>query len=297
MWTSRIVDLIRGVGPAPEAGRDGRWASPPRVPAAPIYQPAWEKKVLRREGAFVWTDPGEPEPPWVPVPDPSPLPARSLHAWSLTTDTVLGYDYVWGDAVCHARVFEAPPLDGETSAPPPVVVLGQFTGHEGRALANALVEVAAAAQARFFPDGRTWRFVQLYPHSRYQGGTAEAPLELREVTFTNRRRRSARERRALQRRDQRIYRHGAPVPPPEEWVFAGDHQGRSLTLEIPDAHRDAVTGAQPEWTWSRRATVRVPALLDDTELEVWPLHQYTAEHVPGPHAPEHHAPGHREAGR
>ncbi len=287
MWSSRVRDFIRGVGDEPAAGRDGRWASPPPLPAAPIYQPAWEKKVLHREGAFVCTDPGEPEPPWVLVPDPSPLPARSPHAWSLTTDTVLAYDYVSGDAVCHARLFEAPPLDHETTPPPPVVVLGQFTRHEGRSLSNALVEVAAAAQARFFSDGRTWRFVQLYPHSRYPGGTAAAPLELREVTFTDRRRRSARELRALQRRDQRIYRRGAPVLAPEEWVFAGDHQGRSLTLEIPDAHRDAVLGAQPEWTWSRRAGVRVPALLGETELEVWPAPHYTSEHVPGPQPPDH----------
>ncbi len=284
-WSSRVSDLFSGGDRSA-----GPWASPPPVPTAPIYRRAWEPAVLHRAGAFVCIDPGAPEPPWVLVPDPSPLLARSPHAWSLATDTVLEYGYVWGDSVCHARVFEAPSAGDDTS-PPPVVVLGPFFGHQGRSLSNSLVEIAATVQARFFPDGRAWRFVQLHPHSRHQIGTADAPLQLHEVTFTDRRRRNPRELRALQRRDQRIHRPGVRVPPAEEWVFAGDHQGRSLTLEIPHGHREAVTGCPPEWSWSHRAGVRVPALLGDTELACWPLDQYTPEHVPDPVALDHHRPG------
>ncbi|MCD2193598.1 hypothetical protein LQ327_09415 [Actinomycetospora endophytica] len=269
------------------------------MPVAPTYQPAWQKKVLRREGAFVWPDPDEPEPPLVPVPDESPLPARSPHVWALRVDTVLGYGRPGYDPVCHARVFEAPPLHDDEAAPPPVVVLGGFHRAPGPALQQRGQKAAAAAQARFAPDGRRLRFALVYPGASRYHGAADAPVEVRELMFTERQRRGAWEARRRRRRAQRETRRGTTaaglaettvhgvtrhVLPPhpvdtDDWVFGGDHQGGALTVEVPEAHRDAVVGVAPDWGWSRPAAVWVPALLGETELSVWPAHHYTPEHV------------------
>lgn len=245
--------------------------------------------------------------------DGSPLPLRSPHRWKLVADVVLGYGIEGADSVVHARVFEPDPTaDAGTAAgaapvgAEPVVLLAQFGDHRGRSATNSIEHAAAAAQARFYPEGQMMRVVLMYPHARFALDIPEAPLTLREVSFTTRIRRSAfqqwRRGRRARREEERgswqaavisvnqegVSRHVLPNRPHDldEWEFHDPAFGRELALEVPDDERDAIAGAdlfsKETLRFIHPTRVRVPALLGATELEAWPEELYTAELVLGP---------------
>lgn len=241
--------------------------------------------------------------------DGSRLPRRSGYRWALIADEVLGYGTVGHETVLHARVFTASEPDSSAIRPrpdvPPVVILAEFGDHVGPSISNSIEAAAAAAQARFCPDGQLMRVVAMYPHTQHCLTAPIAPLLLREVTFADRYRRPGRARAPDRRRAAReqlrglrssaiteIGPHGATrhqLPPPEVdenvWVFRDTATGRDLALELPDAERDAIYGdPYSDLRWSRPAAVRVPALLGETELATWPRELYIPALVAGPEA-------------
>lgn len=241
--------------------------------------------------------------------DGSHLPARSPYAWRLVADTVLGYGLEGVHAALHARVFEPDPAAGP-GAPgaEPVVLLAQFGDHVGPSITNSIEEAAAAAQARFYPDGELMRVALLYPRGPwYSQDVPAVPLTLQEVRFAARSRRSRLRRWSDRRRARRhaehggwqptvtvvspdgVTRHSLPTPPPTpgEWTFHGPCFGRDLTVEIPADQRSAVVGDEPGapragLRFIHPTSVRVPALLGETSLDAWPVELYTAEIVAGP---------------
>lgn len=256
--------------------------------------------------------PGE-TPDWAAdLTEGSSLPTHSPYRWSLVADAVLGYGQEGINSVLHARVFEADPLaentpDAREEVPPPVVILGQFGDHRGQSITNSIEHAAAAAQAKFYPDGQVMRVVLMYPNAVHCLGPLVAPLLLREVRFAARTRRSALQQRWRRRRARReqqrgeqnftatsvgpdgVTRHVLPTPALDlsEWVFSDGIHGRDLRLEVPAADQSAVVGDpydRERLRWSRPAAVRVPALLGDTELATWPEELYTAELIGGPEA-------------
>jgi hypothetical protein len=207
--------------------------------------------------------------------------------WRLTNDVVLPC----GMLVFHVRTFAAGP------AATPVVIVGEFSDHFGQSLTNAIEDAAAAIQDALYPDGTRFRLVQ---HRTQRAHGIRYPA-FDEVEFLRRRHLGGLRRRLQRRRNERAARYRAAVttvgpdgvsrhvfPPPIvhawQWMFYGPNWQHDLELDWPADEHDALyptpdaAGAE----LIRPATVRIPALLGDFPVPVWPHDLYTAELVGGP---------------
>jgi hypothetical protein len=255
--------------------------------------------------------PGEQEPGYLGA--RSRLPARSPHRWRLRDEAVLSYGLLGWESVLHARIYVPEVADGTGMAggtepgTEPVALLAQFGDHRGMSISNSIAEAAAAAQARFFPDGAMIRFALLVPYrSPWVTPTWGLPMFAREVGFDSRLRRSQwwqhRQERRVRRDRQRtrpavtevspegVTRHELPgaAPSTNPWEFHGARHRPDLGLELPRDERSALSDddrvAVGPSRWVRPATVRIPALLGETRVATWPEELYTAELIGGPEA-------------
>jgi hypothetical protein len=211
-------------------------------------------------------------------------------SWRLVHDAVLPFGPVGVCAVLHVRAFEAGP------DVLPVVIVGQFGDYVGHSLTNAIEHAAAAAQTVLYPDGRRFRLVQHTPYELLH----DNPIPFfREVTFARRERIGRLRRWARRRHDERAARftvaatvvtldgatrHVHPVLPADEqvWRFVGPSWCPPVTLEWPAEDAGALTALGTELI--RPAAVRLPALLGDTAVQVWPKALYVPALIGGPDA-------------
>ncbi|NJP98643.1 hypothetical protein HCN51_56075 [Nonomuraea sp. FMUSA5-5] len=212
--------------------------------------------------------------------------------WRLARDAVLPFGGPYG-TVAHLRVYEPPPVLSHRA---PVVIAGQFGDHTGRPLNAATGQVAAAIQRALFSSGRHFDYVEYQPTDRH-----ERPYPcFRKASLRRRRRR--RIERWLDRRsfghdtvltilgETGAICHTAPGPPAEEQLWAFELLGwddDSCTLRWPPEQRRHIAadwmGTCQEYL-ERPAQVRLPILLGDTLVSVWPPAAYVPLLVCGPEA-------------
>jgi len=209
--------------------------------------------------------------------------------WRLVHDAVMPFGPLGVCTVVHVRAFEAGP-DVE-----PVIIVGQFGDYIGQSLTNTIEHASVAAQTVLYPDGRRFRLVQ---HNPYELMHDNPIPSFREVTFARRERIGRLRRWAARRRaehDARFTvaatvvtiegatRHIHPVIPAGEqfWRFFGP-TWQPLDLEWPADEAGALTELGTELI--RPAAVRLPALLGDTPVQVWPKALYVPALIGGPEA-------------
>jgi hypothetical protein len=212
--------------------------------------------------------------------------------WQLTHDTVLPFGGPYG-TVAHVRVYEPPPALSHRA---PLAIAGQFGDHTGRPLNAATAHVAVAIQKAFFPGGRCFDYVEYQPADRH-----ERPYPcFRKASL--RRRRRGRLERWLDRRgsgrdtvltivdDTGAACHTVTGAPADEQPWAFDLLGwddDSCAVQWPHEQRRYVA---TDWMGTaqcyleRPAQVRLPTLLGDTPVSVWPPADYVPLLVCGPEA-------------
>lgn len=219
------------------------------------------------------------------------MPHRS---WSLVHDAVIPFGNEGECYVLHARAFEA----GEETDP--IVIMGQFADHVGPSITNSAAEAMAAVQTALYPEGRRLRFVEMRPEDPYD---RHAVLRFTEISFVKRRwvgraRRWRRDRNSERGRrwqatftlvtPEGITRHVFPsvVARHLPWTFTPAVWSPDLELHWPESESDALVRDLLRTTLIRPAQVRIPALLGDCGVDVWPRDLYVAELIGGPEGAE-----------
>ncbi|HTK67256.1 MAG TPA: hypothetical protein VL595_33090 [Pseudonocardia sp.] len=214
--------------------------------------------------------------------------------WSLTHDAVIPFGDEGECYVLHARAFEA----GEDEDP--VVIMGQFSDHAGRSITNSVAEAMAAVQTALYPEGRRLRFVEMRPEHPYD---SHAVLRFTEISFANRRRVGRARRWWREKADERgrrwqatftlvtpegITRHVFPSAVPQHlpWTFTPAVWSPDFELQWPESESNALVRDVWHTTLVRPAQVRIPALLGDCGVDVWPRDLYVAELIGGPEGAE-----------
>jgi hypothetical protein len=192
--------------------------------------------------------------------------------------------------VLHARAFEAGRGDD------PVVIMGQFADHVGPSITNSAAEAMAAVQTALYPGGRRLRFVELRAEHPYE---PHAVLRFTEITVAERRRVSPIRRWRRQKASERarrwhavftlvtpegatrlVFPSSAPTQLP--WAFTPAVWSPDLELEWPASESEVLVREPLRTTLVRPAQVRIPSLLGDCGIEVWPRDLYVVELVGGP---------------
>lgn len=212
--------------------------------------------------------------------------------WRLTADVVIPYGTPGVHYLLHVRSYES----GDGSAP--VVIVGEFGDHVGPSLTNTVAEAAADVQAAVYPDGRSFRFVQM----RYPGDHNHTdPVEFNEVSFARRKRLGRLRRwfeRTLNTRSNRWLltqtvidedgstRYTMPSLPHTEqfWEFDGPSWSPDLPLRWPAGERSALVNDLCRVHLIRPACVQLPDEFLDLPIEVWPEQLYTPALIGGPEA-------------
>jgi hypothetical protein len=214
--------------------------------------------------------------------------------WSLVHDAVIPFGHEGEHYVLHARAFEA----GKDNDP--VVIMGQFADHVGQSITNSAAEAMAAVQTALYPEGRQLRFIEMRPEHPYD---PHAVLRLTEISVGERRRvgttrRWWREKTSKRKRrwqatftlvtPEGITRHVFPsaVPRHLPWTFTPAVWSPDLSLHWPESESGALVRDSMRTTLVRPALVRIPTLLGDCGVDVWPLDLYVVELIGGPEAAE-----------
>jgi hypothetical protein len=214
--------------------------------------------------------------------------------WRLVHDAVISYGVAGVHYVVHVRSFET----GRDVDP--IVILGQFGDHVGPSITGSAACAAAAAQAAFYPSGRTLRFVVMLPDNPW---TPHVVPRFNEVTFYQRQRHGRLRRwlaRAVNARRDRwlatftivtpegITRNVVPPTAPEVWPWTFHHPSFSTDFDIDWGQdgADALYTYLHTTTLVRPAHVHLPALLSTCAVEVWPKDLYIPALVGGPQAAE-----------
>jgi hypothetical protein len=214
--------------------------------------------------------------------------------WRKVHDVVLPYGGAYG-TVAHVRAWESGPADD------PVVIAGQFGDHSGRPVTQAAPEVAAAVQAVLYPDGRRFAYVEHSPRSVFLHGGG--PWGFEPVTFAYRRHLSQRQIRRRRRWNAAqvagdvsltvvtavgatTYKYPPAKPDALPWEFGSPSWGRAFEVEWPDEagalHYPYGPSLPPQLV--HPAQLRIPQLLGDTLVDIWPEELYTPELIGGPEA-------------
>jgi hypothetical protein len=187
--------------------------------------------------------------------------------YELTEEMLLPYCNGNGSSLAHVRIFQR----GLNHIP--VVVIGEPSDLTGPSVPTSLEAIASSVQEQLFPDGRWWRFIHYstWPGQHY----SESVPEFTEVTFASRHK-MTRWRRLLAGESAGAWNFSAPQwrwnePYPLVWPDNGAeylmHRGD------PDCMQLILPGV-----------VRVPLLLGDTLVTVWPADAYTTTALAGPGA-------------
>jgi hypothetical protein len=219
--------------------------------------------------------------------DGEPMPH---HDWTLVHDAVIPFGDEGECYVLHARAFEA----GEENDP--IVIMGQFSDHVGPSLTNSAAEAMAAVQTAIYPNGRRLRFVEMRPEHPYD---PQAVLRFTEISFAERRRVGRARRWWREKASERgrrwqatftlatpdgVTRHVFPssIPSISRWTFKPAAWSPDLELQWPESESDALVRDLPRTSLIRPAQVRIPDLLGDCGVEVWPKDLYVVELIGGP---------------
>jgi hypothetical protein len=214
--------------------------------------------------------------------------------WSLVHDAVIPFGNEGEHYVLHARAFEAGEQDD------PIVIMGQFSDHVGPSITNSAAEAMAAVQTALYPEGRRLRFVEMRPEHPYD---PHAVLRFTEISVGERRRVGRARRWWREKASERgrrwqasftlvtpegITRHVFPAAVPQHlpWAFTAAVWSPDLDLQWPESETSALVRDILGTTLVRPAQVRVPTLLGDCGVDVWPTDLYVVELIGGPEAVE-----------
>lgn len=210
--------------------------------------------------------------------------------WSLVHDAVIPFGDEGECYVLHARAFEA----GEENDP--IVVMGQFADHVGPSITNSVAVAMAAVQTALYPEGRRLRFVEMRPEHPYD---SQAVLRFTEISFAEQRRVGRARRWWRKKASERsrqwqatftlvtpdgITRHVFPSATSSDlpWTFKPAAWSPDLELEWPESESGAIVRDLMRTSLIRPAQVRIPALLGNCGVDVWPRDLYVPELIGGP---------------